>query len=347
MLRTTRLALDLIRQVSDGPRQVTMFVTDRCNLSCNHCFYWRHIDDPGPEPTLEEIQALARGLVSVGALTITGGEPTLRSDLPEIVAAFGREGGVRRLHIPTNGYTPDRIEAMARRMVLADPTLDLTVKVSLDGDEKIHNRIRGNPESHQRAMETCRRLAALRAEIGGPKLGLLFTLSSWNQHLLARTIRDMAGRFGPDQVSLNLTRSSPRDPGLKEIDPVLYRSAYGAAIAAMPRFGLHSFLFRRYKAWVRDRILDTLETGSSGMACQAGRRIVVVDPTLRVHPCETLDEEMGDLRRFDYDLGALWCSERAREVRHRIERLGCSCTEECQLQQALFADPWEGLRALW
>lgn len=80
-------------------------LTNRCNMSCPVCF----ADSGGriSEPTIEEITAIMRRLrsqkpVPCSAIQFSGGEPTLRRDLPKIVA-LAKEMGFTQVQIATNG----------------------------------------------------------------------------------------------------------------------------------------------------------------------------------------------------------------------------------------------------
>jgi cyclic pyranopterin phosphate synthase len=108
-------------------------VTDRCNLRCTYCM---PIDAPvlAPEPEVlsaDEIALVVRAAVKVGfkKFRLTGGEPTLRADLLEIVERIARTEGVRDLALTTNGVLLDRLarplkEAGLRRVNVHVDTLD-------------------------------------------------------------------------------------------------------------------------------------------------------------------------------------------------------------------------------
>lgn len=62
--------------------------------------------------------------------------------------------------------------------------------------------------------------------------------------------------------------------------------------------------------------------------CTAGRQSAVIYADGSVFPCELLDESMGNLRDFDYDLGRLWQAEKACEARAMVDKEMCACTHE-------------------
>jgi cyclic pyranopterin phosphate synthase len=113
------------RQISD----MRISVTDRCNFRCVYCMPEEGMTWLKRESILsfDEIERIARVAVSLGVdeLRLTGGEPTLRPDLPELVARVARLP-VRSLSLTTNGFL---LRSMARP--LAEAGLK-RINVSLD-----------------------------------------------------------------------------------------------------------------------------------------------------------------------------------------------------------------------
>ncbi len=84
-------------------------VTDRCNFRCGYCMPpegldWRHRDEI---LTFEEIERLARLLVDMGVnkVRLTGGEPTVRRGLEELIGRLTAIDGLTALLMTTNGTT--------------------------------------------------------------------------------------------------------------------------------------------------------------------------------------------------------------------------------------------------
>ena len=83
--RDLSIASRILRK--DGlPVSLIFFVTSKSNLLCKHCFYWEELNLPKNELSLEEIEKVARSLPNLLTVSLTGGEPYLRPDLPQIVA---------------------------------------------------------------------------------------------------------------------------------------------------------------------------------------------------------------------------------------------------------------------
>jgi cyclic pyranopterin phosphate synthase len=88
-------------------RNLRVSVTDRCNLRCRYCmpeaeYVWLPRRDL---LTFEEIARLTDVFMSLGVdkVRITGGEPLLRRDLPDLVAMLAGKPGLRDLAMTTNG----------------------------------------------------------------------------------------------------------------------------------------------------------------------------------------------------------------------------------------------------
>lgn len=126
-------------------------VTYRCNFRCTFCHYWKEKVHPQDELTLAEIQHGAEELAKIGSLMISvaGGEPLLRADLPEIVAALAP------YHFPlitTNGWLTTR--KLASRLFKAGLW---GVSISLDyATPERHDEQRGVKGAFERAVRALR-----------------------------------------------------------------------------------------------------------------------------------------------------------------------------------------------
>ncbi len=177
------------------PEQVTIVVTDRCNLRCKMCHY-AYSDSPdyqlnrhGPmEPGL--YYKLMAEIPGQPIVTFTGGEPLLHPQIAEMIACASRQN--RPTSLTTNGWVLAR---RARELCIAG--LDLLV-VSVDGPPEIHNEIRG-PRSFERLYE------GIQAVLAGPDRPLVFvnmTLSDRNIPSIGR-MYDMARGWGIDGLNFN------------------------------------------------------------------------------------------------------------------------------------------------
>jgi cyclic pyranopterin phosphate synthase len=113
-------------------------VTDRCNLRCVYCMPAHPEWMPQPEIlTFEEIERVARVAVSLGIaeFRITGGEPTARRDLPQLVRNLAAVPGLRDLAMTTNGILLKDLAVPLREAGLHRLNVSLD---TLSGEKFVH-----------------------------------------------------------------------------------------------------------------------------------------------------------------------------------------------------------------
>ena len=126
-------------------------VTYRCNFRCSFCHYWKMKTDPKEELTISEFASGARKLKKIGTMIVSlaGGEPMIRKDLPELVRV------VSAYHFPfitTNGWLVNQKKAKQ----LFDSGL-MGAAVSIDfAEEKKHDENRGKEGAFRRAVQAVR-----------------------------------------------------------------------------------------------------------------------------------------------------------------------------------------------
>src|SRR5882762_4052448 len=120
---------------------VILFVTSRCNAFCKTCFYHEELNQPG-DMTFAQIERVSQTMPAITDLWLSGGEPTLRRDLSEIIDLFVARNGVKRVIIPTNALIKTRVFDIVDRALATNPELDLYLNIALDGYGETHDRIR-------------------------------------------------------------------------------------------------------------------------------------------------------------------------------------------------------------
>jgi cyclic pyranopterin phosphate synthase len=110
-------------------------VTDRCNFRCRYCMPAEGLEWLKRDEILsfEEIQRLVALMAALGVneIRLTGGEPLVRRDLPELVRMLAQTPGVDDLSLTTNGVLLDRlaeplVEAGLRRINVSLDSLNHT-----------------------------------------------------------------------------------------------------------------------------------------------------------------------------------------------------------------------------
>ena len=133
-------------------RGVEFCVTYRCQLDCAHCLTKPLVDPARPEMTADQVVAAIADLAALGAvfINLTGGEPLLREDLPDIVARATRDRSVL-ITLASNGLALDR--TATRDLAAAGVAM---VTMSLDGpDAATHDASRGQEGAFAALQRAC------------------------------------------------------------------------------------------------------------------------------------------------------------------------------------------------
>ena len=132
-------------------------VTKRCNLKCNVCF----ADSGGmsADPDLDKIRTYYRRALEQGGpynVQLSGGEPTVRDDLPEIIR-MGKECGFEFIQVNTNGLRFAEDEEYVKELRSAGLS---SIFLQFDGvNDEIYKKLRGRElfEIKVKAIENCRK----------------------------------------------------------------------------------------------------------------------------------------------------------------------------------------------
>ena len=152
-------------------------VTNRCDRSCHYCFFYAESGESLYEPTKAEIENMATDLAeaNVGAIQLTGGEPTVREDITEIVeiAAEYAEQVLLNTHGARFAADPD----LARQVGAAGAR---GIYTSFDGVSPEHN-----PKNY---WEFPRTIAACR-DAGMCAMLVPTVIGGWNDENLGDIVR--------------------------------------------------------------------------------------------------------------------------------------------------------------
>nr|MDO8086958.1 glycosyltransferase [Candidatus Sigynarchaeum springense] len=334
-------------RASKHPGHVVLFVTARCNGRCRHCFYWQEISKAGEaleegsqEMTLEEIRTASKKMGHVEMLTITGGEPTLREDLPEIISTFYQNNGTRHVTIHTNGFLVERLGHVLAGIARACPRMEINVSLSVDGLKDIHDEIRGVDDAFDNAMQALRSIERLKRKYANVNITVNTVFNRLNQDGVISLIDHIYSNFDIDGYYLALVRGTARDPGVKDVDIEKYRSAIKHLEEWKARQGAYgNYPLAGFRNAVDDLapwdVMKAFIKGRNVYPCKAGQTVIVISERGEVSPCEMLGITFGNLRRFDLDIHRILATPRARRIIKAIKGGSCTCTWECAVMNNL------------
>ncbi|RPI99258.1 MAG: radical SAM protein [Chloroflexi bacterium] len=300
-----------------APYRMDLAITYRCNNNCAHCYNAR--SRQYPELSTGQWKKILDQLWGIGIphIVFTGGEPTLREDLPELIAHAEHNGQITGIN--TNGR---RLQDREFLRALTDAGLD-HVQITLEShDPAIHDRmVRANGAWHDT-------VAGLRAALDSRLFVMTnTTLLRHNVPNLAETLQFLADT-GVPTVGLNALIYSGRglnvDSGLAEEElPPLLELARKATLNT----GQKLIWYTPTQYCHFDPM--QLELGVKG--CTAALYNMCVEPDGSVLPCQSYYQPLGNLLLDSWD--SIWNHDLAVSLRERrnlpIDCQACALLLEC------------------
>jgi Fe-coproporphyrin III synthase len=285
---------------------VSVISTYRCNSKCSMCYIWQNPTDPREEISLATLAKLPSGIDN---LNVSGGEPTLRNDLPEIVDLLYSKA--KCFEISSNGLHSERLEPIVKKHP------DIKVRFSLEGFGLTNDAIRGEEDGFNRKVAGLKRLK----ELGGKDLGFGAVIQDDNyQELVAlyRFTRELDVEFATSTLhngfQFHKGDNFPYDRKkvAKGVENLIIEMLKTWSVKTWFRAYLNLGLMEKILG--RDRLIP----------CTAATDFIFVDPWSDVYACNVRpDLKMGNLEEQNWD--EIIAGDRAKEVRKKV----ATCSQNC------------------
>ena len=310
-----------------SPIDCVLGITYKCNSRCVMCDIWKIKDFP--ELPVAEYKKLPSSLRDIN---ISGGEPFLRADIPEIIATVKKSAPKARIVISTNGFMPELIEKQMKEILKIKP--DIGIAISVDGYGDMHEQIRKIPHAWDKDMETLDRLQKL----GMKNLRLAFTILPQNVQDLGKVYDETRKRgiqftHAFAQSSEHYFGGSNNDdnkPNLAELKKQYIHLINGELKSWHP------------KKWVRAFFAHGLYKFSiektQVLSNDPGNKFFYLDPRGVVYPSVVHNFPMGNIQNYD-NWHDLWHSETAENAREKVVTIGRPAWMICTARTAIKKNP--------
>jgi len=284
--------IEPFQKALSAPYRMDLALTYRCDNNCVHCYAG------GPRQTKElttgEWLRVIDKLYGIGIphVAFTGGEPTLREDLPKLIAHTQERGLVSGLI--TNGR---RLKDAAYFNSLVDAGLD-HVQITVEShDPKVHDKITGVEGSWGETVH------GLKNAIASPIYTLSnTTLNQWNVKDILETI-GFLHELGLQQFACNSLIYSGKAPDVvkdfaledSSLEPILTSIRDKARELGM------EFIWYTPTEYC---VLDPLQLELGIKSCSACRISMCIEPDGAVIPCQSYFTPLGNILRDDW--GKIW-----------------------------------------
>jgi MoaA/NifB/PqqE/SkfB family radical SAM enzyme len=305
------------------PTHALISVISVCNARCVMCNIWEETRVRTLDPAT--LGRLPKSLVNVN---ITGGEPFMASNLPDLVAAI-QERCAPRIVISSNGMIPNSVEKHIKELVRIKP--DVGVRISVDGLSEMHAHIRGSAGAFEKCMES---LDILKRH-GVADLGLAFTMTNDNvEHV--EQVYELTRQKGVE-FSIAVAQNSGFYFKTSANNGIENGAAQRDQFNRLMSRELATWNPKRwYRAYFEKGLYEFSQSGQRPFTCDALSGFFYLDHDANVYPCNVLDRKVGNLREQTFE--EIWGSALASEVRGEVEKCG-QCWMVCTASSYLKRNP--------
>lgn len=304
-----------------------------CDAKCEMCNNWKW-GNRKEDITLEQLDGVMESdfWSQVENLNISGGEPTTRLDLPEMVELFHRRlPRMRKIGINTTGLTPSRAIPMLTRIVdfCGANNLLISIRVSIDGVGDMHDQVRNVKRGFDKASQTIEAMQALAARSPHFQFGIASTIFSKNLDD-ATNIHAWAKSKGLDLVfnMLRFTdnmlhnRELEAEIGFKSREEQFMRDFFLDRVAEESVFSGQSFMYLHYADMIANGYHRT-------MPCPFQRQGLLLNPNGDLFYCEN-SEKLGNV--LETPAAELYFGKTQLDGREKMKRETCpTCLSPCQV----------------
>jgi radical SAM protein with 4Fe4S-binding SPASM domain len=264
------------------------------------------------------------------------------------VEAFAGKGRIRQLTLTTNAIATERVVELFSEILERFPGLRINFDLSIDAVGQAHDALRGVEGAYQAAVETYRRILALKKKHKNFRLGVTSVLSSFNLEDVIPLLEKLDEDFELDRREVMLARGDTREKAATEVPIEKFEDVHKWLL--QKNRGLDHSITGRFLYQLsrrkREVQIETVRNNRMIIPCLAGRKLAVIDADGTVRPCEIIhtihpekDFTLGNLRENDYDFPRIMRSEKAAQVKNFIRNSRCYCTFECAILANLVFHP--------
>jgi MoaA/NifB/PqqE/SkfB family radical SAM enzyme len=304
-----------------------------CDAKCEMCSNWK-FGDRKSDITIAQLEPVLASPFwgAVENLNISGGEPTTRLDLPQIVELFQRHlPRLRKIGINTTGLTPARAIPMLTKIVkfCAEKDLLISIRVSLDGIGDVHAQVRNVKQAFDKAGKTIEAMQALAKETPNFQFGIASTIFATNM-ADAENILAWARTKGLDVVfnMLRFTDAMLHNKSLEETigfrakEEAFMRQFFLDRVQEESVLSGQAFMYLHYADMIANGYHRT-------MPCPFQSQGLLLNPNGDLHYCEN-SEKIGNV--LDDSADALYFkAENLLHRQHLKDNVCPTCLSPCQV----------------
>jgi MoaA/NifB/PqqE/SkfB family radical SAM enzyme len=326
------------------PQALSLEITHECIARCIMCNIWKIPREVPNLPADQWIKLLSSDLFGdLRELDITGGEPFIKRDLPDLFAGICelKKTGLKALKsiaVTTNGLLTEQVLTVTEKILpkFQNNNLDLVMVCAMDAVGNIHDKIRNFKNAWKKVDRTIKGLVRLREKHPNLIIGLKTTILPINISELERIAQYAASKGLFTIISpCIITEGRYLNPDRAE-DLIFSRED----IEKMIQFYSGDQFNWSYHA---DVLVQYLKTGTMKKPCSCGFNYFFVRSNGEMLLCPLIKESVGNITTTN--VSDLFFSDPADEIRKKIGKLP-QCHECTEPGLERYSLPFEGFHYL-
>lgn len=326
------------------PFKYFLVVTKSCGSRCTNCLIWQ--EKVENELTLDEFEKFAiNSKDNLVWLNLSGGEPTDRTDLIDIIRVFEKNcPHLSIINFTTNALNFDSLKEVALYLS-SNPDRIIGINVSIDGPPAIHDRIRGTKGGFDKAISALKMLRS----IPNIQSSAALTIFPSNQDHIEETllaIQKEIPDFALKDFHINFPHTSDHYYGNDKIN-------YSSRIQlekVKPFLKIQSqnlSAFDYVEVIYQDLLKEYAKTKISPLKCAALKSNIYISEKGEIYPCTIWDKPLGSLRDHSFDLKQILDKELSKKTRKLIVDKKCpNCWTPCEAFPTILTNAKDTIKIL-
>jgi MoaA/NifB/PqqE/SkfB family radical SAM enzyme len=274
-------------------------------------------------------------------LAITGGEPYLRDDLYKIIVLARKNiQNLKIISIPSNGLDKERTLNIIKRLIKFRKII-FYLSFSIDGSEKVHNKIRGVKNAYTKTMETYEAVRLLVKPYKNFHIFLQTTISKYNSSDLYNYLDRRINKLKlQDDFVVTVFHEAPfyKNKGINNLNRVKM-SDINRIIEIIKKskkeFDPKNYIQKKYLKGLSSYIVNK----ENIIECMALQDSFSINNYGEMSPCLMWSMNLGNFREFGYNINKVWKSGNFNSIREKIKRHQCpGCWTPCEAYQSIISD---------
>lgn len=267
--------IKLFLKIPTLPYKLTMKLNDNCNLSCNYCNIWKNTD-----LSILDVSSYQKFInyysKHLRILSLTWWEIFLLKDIENrILYALSHCEKLNIFSFTSNGFLTEKILSVVKNILRLHPKIIIIINISIDWDKNIHNKLRWNKLSYQKAIHSYNQLRKLIKHYPNLEVNQEFLITEQNQHLLKEKLEERNNILSFVQNSDYYWINNISIKKIK-FSKILYKNISG-------------YMKRKFIQWYLSNKYD----------CFAVRSSLFIDWTWEIKPCIKWNTVISKIQNLD------------------------------------------------